>query len=689
MGEFLLELFSEEIPARMQRKAAEDFNKLIIEGLKNNGLTFDRSFSQVTPHRLCVVVEGLITKQPNIRDERRGPRVDAPDVAVEGFLKSVGLTRNELEERETPKGKFLFAIIDNPGQETKDILPTIIESAIRAMPWPKSMRWGRNSFRWVRPLHHILAVFDGKKLSGHFDLGDDIIEYTNITKGHRFLAPQSIEVESFLDYEKKLKESYVLIDREQRKSIIIEQATTLTTAAGTQLQSDPILLEEVCGLVEWPNSLIGNIQDEFMTVPAEALVCAMRSHQKYFAVTDHLGNLTPNFITVSNMPPNHQRDQTIIMGNEKVLSARLSDAKFFWDQDRKVTLESRVPALDNVTFYEKLGSLGEKMLRVEQLAVYLSDLIPGADTKFVKRAAKLAKADLATAMVGEFPELQGIMGGYYAIEDGEDAEIALAIREHYRPQGPSDSSPSSATSITISLADKLDTLVGFFAINEKPTGSKDPFALRRYALGVIRLIIENSLRLPLSTVISKALDLYPKFHGDNGLIDFITERLRVYLRSEGIKNDRMMAVFSNNHEDDLNRLINRMKALDIFLSTHDGINLLTAYRRAANIVAIESKKDATAFDAAPDKKLLQIEQEKHLSDALTKTCNSLPNFLKDEEFDKAMDALAALRAPVDKYFEHVTVNDSDPKLRENRLRSLKLIVKTMDTVADFSLIESV
>ena len=688
MSEFLLELFSEEIPARMQKRAAEDLNRLIIEGLKNNALTFDSSFSHVTPHRLCVVVEGLISKQTNVREERRGPRVDAPDVAVEGFLKSVGLTRNDLEERETPKGKFLFAIINNTGRETKDILPKVIEDAIRAMPWPKSMRWGRNSFRWVRPLHHILAVIDGKKLSGHFDLGNKTLEYTNMTKGHRFLAPQSFEVTSFLDYEEKLKESYVIIDREKRKSIIIEQATTLTTGTETQLQSDPLLLEEVCGLVEWPNSLIGNIQDEFMTLPAEALVCAMRSHQKYFAVTDHLGNLAPSFITVSNMPSNDKRDQTIMTGNEKVLSARLSDAKFFWDQDRKVTLESRVPALSNVTFYEKLGSLGEKMLRVEQLSIYLSDWVPDADTKFVRRAAKLAKADLTTAMVGEFPELQGIMGSYYAMEDGEDAEISVAIREHYRPQGPSDNSPTSATSVTLSLADKLDTLVGFFAIDEKPTGSKDPFALRRYALGVIRLIIENSLKLPLSTVISKALSLYPKFENDNGLIDFITERLKVYLRSEGIRNDRVLAVFSNSGEDDLNRLIKQIKALDIFLSTRDGINLLTAYRRAANIVAIESKKDGTTFDVAPDKKLFQIEREKHLSDALANTSSSLTNFIEDEEFDKAMDALAALRASVDSYFEHVTVNDNNPKLRENRLRSLKLIVKTMDMVADFSLIEN-
>ena len=478
MGEFLLELFSEEIPARMQKRAAEDLNRLIIEGLENNALTFESSFSQVTPHRLCVVVEGLISKQPNIIDERRGPRVDAPDVAVEGFLKSVELTRNDLEERGTSKGKFLFAIINNAGQETKDILPQIIDSAIRAMPWPKSMRWGRNSFRWVRPLHHILAIFDKQKLEGHLNLGGDVIEYTNLTIGHRFLAPQSFQVESFSDYQKKLKKAFVVINREERKSIIMRQAQNLADTRDIELKNDASLLEEVCGLIEWPNSLIGRIQNEFMAVPPEALVCAMRNHQKYFALMNHDGELSPNFITVSNMSSNPLRDKTIVSGNEKVLSARLSDAKFFWDQDRAVKLSSRIPALEAVKFYDKLGSLGEKMARVEILGNYLCKYVPDADKQSLKRAAKLAKADLTTSMVGEFPELQGIMGSYFAHSDKESEEICLAIKEHYSPQGPSDFCPTAPLSVILSLADKIDTLVGFFAINEKPTGSKDPFALR-------------------------------------------------------------------------------------------------------------------------------------------------------------------------------------------------------------------
>ncbi len=687
MGEFLLELFSEEIPARMQKRAAEDLNRLIIEGLKNNSLTFDSSLSHVTPHRLCIVVKGLISKQPSMCDERRGPRVDAPDVAVKGFAKSVSLTVNDLEERETPKGKFLFAIIDNPGRETKDILPEIIESAIKAMPWPKSMRWGRNSFRWVRPLHQILAIFDKEKLQGRLDLGHDIIEYTNTTKGHRFLAPQSFEVESFSDYQGKLKEAFVVTDREERKSIIMKRAQNLATAQGITIKSDPSLLEEVCGLVEWPNPLIGKIRHEFMAVPPEALVCAMRSHQKYFALIDHDGELSPNFITISNMSSASKRNETTINGNERVLSARLSDAKFFWDQDRAVKLSSRIPALANIKFYEKLGTLGEKMIRVEALGVHLSKWVPDTDIESLKRAIQLAKADLTTSMVAEFPELQGIMGSYFAQNDGESDAVCMAIKEHYSPQGPSDLCPAAPLSVVVSLADKIDTLVGFFAINEKPTGSKDPFALRRCALGIIRLIRENSLRLPLQEVVSKALTLYPELRDENGLVDFIMERLKIFLRNDGIGHDRISSVFAAGNDDDINRIIKRIEALEKFLSSDDGNNLLVAYRRAANIVSIESKKDGVSFASNPDTKLLQLKEEVDVMGALAHLIESLPSLIERQEFNKAAETLATLREPVDAYFENVTVNSDDLLLRKNRLQTLNLIVSTMNTVADFSLIE--
>jgi glycyl-tRNA synthetase beta chain len=688
MSEFLLELFSEEIPARMQKRAAEDLNRLIIDGLQKNALTFDSSFYHVTPHRLCVVIHGLLDKQPNTRDERRGPRIDAPDAAIQGFLNSIGLSRDDLEERETKKGQFLFAVIEKLGQETTEILPKIINNAIREMAWPKSMRWGRNSFRWVRPIRHILAIFDTKKLEGRFNLGDDVIEYTNMTKGHRFLAAEPFEVESFLDYQEKLKKAFVVIDREERKCMILEQSQSLANEQSIKIKNDPGLLEEVCGLVEWPNALIGNIQSEFMNVPAEALICAMRNHQKYFALTNDEGKLASNFITISNMSPSTQRDQTIVKGNEKVLSARLSDAKFFWDQDRAITLESRIPALESVKFYDKLGTLGEKIVRVEKLGDYLSEWLPNADKERLKRATLLAKADLTTSMVGEFPELQGIMGSYYASNDREPAEVCLAIKEHYSPQGPSDFCPTSPLSVALSLADKIDTLVGFFAIDEKPTGSKDPFALRRYALGVIRLIMENSLQVPLKKAISKSLSLYPKFDNDNGLFIFIMDRLKVFLRSDGVKHDRIASIFSIQNEDNLFKLIEKIRAVDLFVSSADGANLIIAYRRAANLVAAESKKDGKRYNKNPDKQVFQLQEEKHLSDVLTKIHLTLPDMLKDNDFNSAMQALAALRGPIDSYFEKVTVNVEDLIQRGNRLKALSLVVRTMNTVADFSLIEN-
>ena len=688
MSEFLLELFSEEIPARMQKRAAEDLNRLIIDGLQKNALTFDSSFCHVTPHRLCVVVNGLLIQQPNMLDERRGPRIDAPDIAIQGFLSSVGLNRDDLEERETKKGRFLFAVIEKLGQETTEVLPTIINNAIREMPWPKSMRWGRNSFRWVRPLHHILAIFNSKKLEGQFDLGDEVIDYTNMTRGHRFLAPQPFEVRSFSDYEKKLHSAYVIIDREKRKSIIIEQLQILANEKSLEIENDPSLLEEVCGLIEWPNPLRGKIQDEFMAVPSEALVCAMRSHQKYFALKQPSGVLAPYFVTVSNMPSDNKRNQTIVRGNEKVLSARLSDAKFFWDQDKAIKLADRIPALTNITFYDKLGSLGEKMIRVEKLGVYISQWIPDTDKEILRRATRLAKADLTTSMVGEFPELQGIMGSYYALNDGETNEICLAIKEHYSPQGPSDLCPKAPLSIILSLSDKIDTLVGFFAINEKPTGSKDPFALRRYALGVIRLIMENSLKLPLEKAITKSLSLYPTFDKANGLVDFIIERLKVFLKTEGMGHDRIASIFVGGNEDDINMLVDKVRALNIFLSSDDGVNLLIAYRRAANMLTIESKKDGVFFLSTPDETLFQLEPERDLAKRLADIQTSLPSLVDGEEFDKAMETLATLRTTVDSYFENVIVNADDAPIRENRLKTLNLIVETMNTVANFSLIEN-
>lgn len=693
MAELLLELFSEEIPARMQKRAAEDLKKLVTDKLTKAGLDFTGAEAHVTPRRLALVVDGLPEKQPDVSEERRGPRADAPEKAIAGFLGSVGLTREEVEEREMPKGTFLFAVIEKTGAETKTVLPGILLEAIQELPWQKSMRWARNSFRWVRPLHHVLAVFNGAALDGALVLGDWTLNFTNTTRGHRFLAPDAIQVANFTDYKAKLAKAFVVLDREERKRIIAEGAGALAKAEGFVLKEDPGLLEEVCGLVEWPAPLMGRIEDAFMEVPAEALVTAMRTHQKYFALETADGALAPRFITVSNMTPDPTRDATIVAGNEKVLRARLSDARFFWDQDRAETLESRVPALADVTFYDKLGTLADKMARVEDLAGRIAAFVPDCDGDLARRATRLAKADLTTEMVGEFPELQGIMGRYYAGHDGEVEPVCAAIAEHYAPQGPSDTCPTAPVSVAVAMADKIDTLVGFFAIDERPTGSRDPFALRRAALGVIRLVMENRLSIPLRQLFGFAFDLIAVEDGlsktdtTDALMDFLADRLKVHLREQGTRHDLIAAVFALGDEDDLNRLIARVEALSGFLASENGTNLLIAYRRAANIVRIEEKKDGASHAGASDPTLFQQDEEAAVRAALDPLTEALEAKIAAEDFTGAMDALAGLRGPVDAYFDKVTVNVEDAALRDNRLKTLSGIVTTMDQVADFSKVE--
>jgi glycyl-tRNA synthetase beta chain len=693
MAELLLELFSEEIPARMQKRAAEDLKKLVTDKLANAGLDFTSAEAHVTPRRLALVVDGLPNKQPDVSEERRGPRADAPEKAIAGFLGSVGLTRDQVEEREMPKGTFLFAVIEKTGAETKTVLPGVVLEAIQELPWQKSMRWANNSFRWVRPLHHVLAIFGGKTLEGSLVLGDWTLDFTDTTRGHRFLATDAFPVTGFADYRDKLRDAFVVLDREERKKIIADGAGALAKAEGTTLKDDPGLLEEVCGLVEWPVPLMGRIEEAFMEVPPEALVTAMRTHQKYFALQTADGALAPRFITVSNMKADPTRNATIVAGNEKVLRARLSDARFFWDQDRAGTLESRVPALANVTFYDKLGTLAEKMTRVEDLAGRLAAFVPDCDAALARRAASLAKADLTTEMVGEFPELQGIMGRYYAQHDGEADAVCIAISEHYAPQGPSDSCPTASVSVAVALADKIDTLVGFFAIDERPTGSRDPFALRRAALGVIRLVMENGLSIPLTQLFGYAYDQIgvdeglSKSETSDALLEFLADRLKVHLREQGTRHDLIAAIFALGDEDDLNRLIARVEALSGFLASENGTNLLIAYRRAANIVRIEEKKDEKSYAAESEPALFQQDEERAVQAALEGSAGALEERVDAEDFTGAMDALAELRGSVDGYFDNVTVNVDDAALRENRLRTLSGIVSTMNRVADFSKVE--
>ena len=693
MAELLLELLSEEIPARMQVRAADDLKRLVTEGLKSAGLGFSIARSYVTPRRMALVIDGLPDKQPDVREERKGPKVGAPDKAIEGFLGSTGLTLDQCEIQEGKKGSFYVAVIEKKGQDTISVLPEILVTALNGLPWPKSMKWGANSLRWVRPLQNILCIMDGAVVP--FDFGP--ITSCGYTRGHRFLAPKEFSVDDFASYASLLREHRVILDQNERKEAINEAAHAVAKAEGYYLKADEGLLNEVCGLVEWPVVHAGQIDDQFMSVPQECLITSMRSHQKYFSCLKEDGSLAPRFVVVANkVAPDGGK--AIVAGNERVLRARLSDAKFFWDQDLKKKLDDRLPKLDDMLFHAKLGSMGQKVERMEILAGALAEMIDGADLGKACRAAHLAKADLVSEMVYEFPELQGIMGEYYALHDGEDEAIAKAIAEHYAPQGPNDECPSAPNSVAVSLADKIDTLVGFWSIDEKPTGSKDPFALRRAALGVIRLVLENNLRLNLLDVFSKAHTAYSKVNGlsavpanteenEQSLLDFFADRLKVHLKDEGIAHDLITAVFAKGGEDDLVRLLARVRALKDFLANDDGSNLVAAYRRAINIVRIEEKKDETKYDGGVVTSLMEQDEEIQLFEKLEPVMGTLEKALEEEKFTEAMAALASLRGPVDAFFDKVTVNCEAEDVRVNRLRLLSQIGRALDGLADFSKLE--
>jgi glycyl-tRNA synthetase beta chain len=721
MAELLLELFSEEIPARMQARAAEDLKRLVTEKLKEAGLEFARADAYVTPRRLALVVDGLPEHLADQRIERKGPRVGAPDSAIQGFLKSTGRTSlSECEQRDTGKGVFWFAVDLAKGSPITNAVIEPLRESIRELPWPKAMRWASYRARWVRPLRSILAMVDGQDVVLDIDLDSpEFEESLNATAknelragrqtfGHRFLAPAPFFVSSFAEYKSKLRDAKVILDPAERRATIKAQAEQIVRDAGYSIKPDGALLDEVTGLVEWPVLLMGRIDDAFMGIPPEVLTTTMRTNQKYFSLLEKGGRLVPRFLVVANMET-ADKGKAIVAGNERVLRARLADAKFFWDQDRQVKLETRVPALKDIIFHAKLGTVADKVARLQKLAVELATHIPGADADDVRRAALLAKADLTSGMVGEFPELQGVMGRYYALHDGEKPAVADAIAEHYAPLGPNDRCPTPPISVAVALADKLDTLVGFFTINEKPTGSKDPFALRRAALGVIRLITENKLRLPLLPLLETAQDVVHKHLGRGGmvgsalqevagwnrridseilaLLDFFADRLKVALREKGVRHDLISAVFALGGEDDLVRLLARVDALKKFLDSDDGANLLVAYRRASNIVRIEEKKDGRSYNGGTEAALLRQDEEKALHQALAASGGTSGKSLQSEDFQGAMAALAQLRRPVDAFFDKVTVNCEEADLRANRLRLLSQIRATLGGVADFSKIE--
>lgn len=743
MSNLLLELFCEDIPARMQGRAAIQLRQYVTDALIEKGLSYSGAKAYATPRRLALHVIGIPTSSPDTHEERKGPRVGAPDKAIKGFLQSAGLKTIEQANiiQDTKKGDFYKVSIHKKGRPSEAIISDILPNVIQSFAWPKSMRWGEKTLRWVRPLHSILCTFGPETEEPIIvDFEVDGIHSGAITQGHRFMAPEAIEVKRFDDYVAKLATAKVELDAERRRDIILNEAKTLAFAQGLEWVEDRHLLDEVTGLVEWPVVLMGHFNAAFLNLPDEVIQTTIRTHQKCFVLRNAAGELSNKFMLVSNL---EARDQgaTIIAGNERVIHARLSDAQFFWASDIAKPLDAYLPKLDQIVFHEKLGSQGARVKRIALLSGDIAPLI-NADPVLVERAAYLAKADLVTQMVGEFPELQGLMGAYYAEAAGEDKTVARAIAEHYKPQGPAADVPNESLSIAVALADKMDLLAGFWAIGEKPTGSKDPYALRRMALGIIRILLTNAIRLPLRSMIVMALrraladmaytsgvnaidqavpslpdsiptnafkdfskivakvkdtafsslaDIIPETSWETEIVDdlmrFIAERLKVQLKDQGARHDLLDAIFVRAEDDDLVRVVAKINALAAFLESDDGANLLSGYRRANNIVKAEEKKDGQLFQGNPNDDLLIMPEEKILADAINQARTDMQRALSQEDYTAAMAALATLREPVDAFFEVVLVNADDPKLRENRLKLLNHIRETTQSIAEFEKIE--
>ncbi|MEM7329800.1 MAG: glycine--tRNA ligase subunit beta [Pseudomonadota bacterium] len=688
MAELFLEIFCEEIPARMQAKAERDLKDAVLKGLKDAGLGVETVTSMSGPRRIAVACLGVPAGSEDVSEERKGPKVGAPEQAVAGFLRGAGLASiDQAEIRSDPKkGDFYVAKKTIPGRATPDIVAELVPAIMQNFHWPKSMRTGRGEMRWVRPLQRIVCLFDGAVVP--FEV--DGIDSGDETEGHRVHGRGPFKVSGLDDYVGTLAgDGHVLLTRESRREKIETDAQAICTKADLELVEDKGLLEEVVGLAEWPVVILGDMDPAFLELPPEVIQLSMRTHQKYFAVRDpKTGELAPHFVVVANIAAT-DGGKAIAAGNRKVLSARLEDGRFFWENDKKIGLEAMAPQLAKIDFKKELGTIADKVERVAALARELAPKV-GADADLADRAARLAKADLTSEMVYEFPELQGVMGRYYAIEAGEDTRVAYAVRDHYKPQGPSDAVPSEPVSMAVALADKLDTLIGFWAIDEKPTGSKDPFALRRAALGVVRIVLENEVRLPI-----RATAQLGNFEADgasadvNDLASFFADRLKQYLRDQGQRHDLIDAVFALG-EDDLVLIVKRVEALAVFLDSEDGANLLAGYKRAANILRAEEKKDQRAFNGAVDDNKLDAKAETALFKAISASGDAAKSALAKEDFAAAMSALAGLRAPVDAFFDgpdSVMVNADDKAVRENRLNLLNMMREAIGTVADFSKIE--
>ena len=693
MADLLIEIICEEIPARMQPRAMADLQRMMLARLDDAGLSHGSAHGFVAPRHLALYVDDVAERQPDISEERRGPRADAPEKAIEGFLKSTGLTRDQLVEEDTPKGRFLFARIEKTGVTAATLLPAMVCGVLAEFPWPKSQRWGGTRFRWVRPLHRVNLLFGGASLAGELDLGGASLAFTAASRGHYFESLQDIDLAGLTnadDYVARLRTGHVMIDRTERRQAILDGATDLAARAGSMLRPNEALIDEICGLVEWPTPLFGAIEDRFMALPDEVLEASIRTHQKYLTTGTADGALQAGFVVISNRLADAARDAVILAGNQRVLRARLADAEFFWQEDGQSSLESQVPKLADVTFYEGLGSVGDKVARLEKLAGLMAPLAAGCDADMAMRAARLAKAELVTGMGGEFPELQGIMGGYYARNDGEADAVADAIAAHYRPQGPSDALPASPEGCVVSLADKIDSLVGFFGVGAKPTGSKDPFALRRAALGIIRIILETRLRMPLLPILAGAATAHGFAAADPGLEPFIRERLRVSLRDAGLAHDVVAAALGDGTgpgHDDILGLADRAAALSIFLAGDDGAGLVAGWRRAASILEAEESKAKQVFSPTSDPHLFVEDAETGLHAALTALPAPGTQMQTRDELLAVMQSLGGLRQPIDRFFDSVVVNHDDAAIRLNRLGLLAMVRQAMQRVADFSRLE--
>ncbi|MFK7941088.1 MAG: glycine--tRNA ligase subunit beta [Roseovarius sp.] len=722
MPDLLIELFSEEIPARMQTRAAQDFKERMTNGLVEAGLTYSGAAAFSTPRRLTLTVQGLLGESPTVKEERKGPRVDAPDKAIEGFLRGAGLTRDDLDVRDEKKGQVYFAQITKPGRSASAIIAEVLEDVIRNFPWPKSMRWGTGTLRWVRPLHSILCILtDDAGEASVVELNVDGITSGDTTEGHRFMGQGRFGVTSFEDYTAKLHRNKVVLSAEERADHIWQDATNQAFAIGMEVVEDRGLLAEVAGLVEWPVVLMGEIDAAYLGLPSEVLKTSMREHQKFFSVRNPKTGRIERFVTVANVET-ADHGATILSGNGRVLSARLADGAFFWENDLRIARAGMGEWLDklkDVTFERRLGSQADRIDRIAALARELAPAV-GADVDLAEQAAKLAKADLSSEMVYEFPELQGVMGRYYALEAGMPEDVAMAAQDHYSPLGPSDEVPTRLVSVAVALADKLDLLTGFWAIDEKPTGSKDPFALRRAALGVIRLVVENGIQSRLMEYLNFGV-AHNEFglmiselrqadsHGSadeaisagfkavmstnkstpvsEDLLSFIHDRLKVYLRDQGVRHDVIDACLAMPNNDDLAKLVKRATALSDALKTDDGENLVQGFKRANNILSQAEEKDGVEYSYGADPKFAESDAEKALFTALDAAETTLNLAMEGEDFATAMTAMAALRAPIDAFFEAVQVNADSEILRRNRLNLLHRIRTICVSVADLTRIE--